>query len=123
MEERTSTSPACPDCRALSRQRHLDQCDVQRCSDCGSQRITSDCPGHDPAISSWTGELPDRFLKLTFEEACEDLIATFTDYVESDGPEGLANWWSQMNGEHAEWVKGDGEQEGYLKVYLGTESI
>lgn len=53
-----SFSDTCPDCGTPVGQPHNNECDVERCSICGTQRISCECEGHDPAKSVWTGEWP-----------------------------------------------------------------
>lgn len=51
----------CPDCGVQPGQEHFTGCDVERCSDCGTQRIghlLNESCKHDPSKSKWIGEWP-----------------------------------------------------------------
>src|SRR5687767_518700 len=53
-------SETCPDCGCLVGQPHRNECDVERCSVCGFQRIScGECKGHDSMVTAWTGRWPE----------------------------------------------------------------
>jgi len=48
----------CPDCAAKPGEVHSPNCDVERCSVCGRQKLGCSCEDHDPAFAHWTGIWP-----------------------------------------------------------------
>lgn len=61
----------CPDCGTEVGQPHRGECDVERCSVCGCQRLTCNCKGHDPTKSAWTGEWPPERHHRTVQVTCD----------------------------------------------------
>lgn len=58
MSKMKITPTNCHDCAAKPGHVHSDNCDVERCSVCGGQRLGCGCKGHDKAFARWTGFWP-----------------------------------------------------------------
>lgn len=48
----------CHDCGAKPGEIHGMNCDVERCSVCGGQRLQCECEEHDKLFARWTGFWP-----------------------------------------------------------------
>jgi len=58
----------CHDCGANPGEVHKENCDTERCSVCGDQRLSCDCESHDKVFARWTGIWPGlaeaKFLQM-----------------------------------------------------------
>jgi hypothetical protein len=79
----------CPDCAVEPGQLHKDNCDVERCSVCGGQRLSCGCEGHNKQFARWTGLWPGeaeaKFLGLDLNEfAIKKLDRIFFVYPQKE---------------------------------------
>lgn len=83
----------CHDCGALPGQPHNQNCDTERCSVCGGQRLQCDpdtCVNHDPLFARWSGLWPGwaelLALGIVQPNGNPDLNRMFERSYEPDGP-------------------------------------
>jgi hypothetical protein len=81
------------DCGALPGQPHNQNCDTERCSVCGGQRLQCDpdtCVNHDPLFARWSGLWPGwaelLALGIVQPNGNPDLNRMFERSYEPDGP-------------------------------------
>ena len=48
----------CFSCKVVAGKIHKKKCDIERCSECGGQKLSCECEGHDKQFSRWTGFWP-----------------------------------------------------------------
>lgn len=72
---------SCPECSTEPGQIHIDGCDIEICSACGTQRLQCDCKDHDPAFARWSGVWPGKaeaeYLGMDLNEFCTSVSKLF----------------------------------------------
>lgn len=71
----------CPDCAVKPGQKHLINCDVERCSVCGGQRLQCNCKGHDRAFARWNGFWPGLLEANALGIGLNDMIDRDLEHV------------------------------------------
>ncbi len=54
------STATCPDCGVPPGKTHLDNCSIERCPECGGQRLFDDCEETMQRLC-WTGEFPGKY--------------------------------------------------------------
>ena len=48
----------CFSCKVVAGKPHKKKCDIERCSECGGQKLGCECTNHDKQFARWTGFWP-----------------------------------------------------------------
>jgi len=111
----------CPDCGVSPGQMHEKDCDVERCSGCGLQRVSCDCD--DAGRSVWTGSVATKNVTKSLELAADERIGAEAkqcygnsmravmhcpEHYNAVYVEGFAVFTNGFSIEHG-WVEVDGE--------------
>ena len=73
-----------PDCGVDVGEPHKNECDIERCSKCGGQRISCECDHHEQESTIWTGEWPSADEKATAGQAVDQVEEAFVIYWHLD---------------------------------------
>ena len=53
----------CFSCKVVAGKPHKKKCDIERCSECGGQKLGCDCENHDKHFARWTREASDAWTR------------------------------------------------------------
>ena len=89
--DRLKYGSTCPDCGADPREKHIEGCDVARCTSCGGQRLSCDCEDGESEV--WSGLWPG------VKECYEQKLICY------DTAMGLNHWCFDLNEQHVRSLK------------------
>jgi hypothetical protein len=87
----------CPDCAVVPGRCHSGSCDIERCTNCGGQRLCCGCHPmfHSPKEAKWSGESPLVELAREWDLWCRIRLkdGSWADPTTAIPPERVAAWW------------------------------